>query len=255
MQAKRGYGWIKETPRSSDRRWVNPRLFSAAEPLPELVDLEPRFPPVYDQLQLNSCTGNSVAGVIEFDSIAQGLGSVVPSRLFAYYNGRALEGAANVDGGAQIADVVAGVGQYGIVPESEWPYDPDQVNIQPPAACYTDAAKHVVLDSSRVDQDAGDLEACLADGHPFVFGFVVHSSFESQEVAQSGIVPMPGWFLDPVVGGHAVVVVGYDHAKQLFKVRNSWGQNWGQAGYCYFPYAYLLNQNLSSDFWRILKVQ
>ena len=83
-----------------------------------------------------------------------------------------------------------------------------------------------------------------------MFGFTVYESFESQEVAKTGVVPMPAPG-EQVVGGHAVLAVGYDDSAQTFMVRNSWGTGWGQAGYFTMPYAYLTTRGLSSDFWTI----
>jgi len=98
------------------------------------------------------------------------------------------------------------------------------------------------------------MKACLAAGNPFVFGFTVYDSFETQEVANTGVVPMPGRN-ESVLGGHAVTCVGYDDSTQRFIVRNSWGTSWGQAGYFTMPYAYLLDDNLSDDFWVISLVE
>ena len=94
------------------------------------------------------------------------------------------------------------------------------------------------------------MKGCLASGYPFVFGFTVYQSFESQTVARSGHAPMPMWGERPI-GGHAVMAVGYDDANEWFLVRNSWGKNWGMNGYFTLPYAYLIQPGLSSDFWTI----
>jgi C1A family cysteine protease len=94
------------------------------------------------------------------------------------------------------------------------------------------------------------MKACLASGYPFIFGFTVYDSFESDAVAKTGIVPMPSK-TELVLGGHAVMAVGYDDSKKWFIVRNSWGEDWGDKGYFYIPYDYLTNKNLASDFWTI----
>ena len=105
-----------------------------------------------------------------------------------------------------------------------------------------------------VPQQITQLQACLATGTPFVFGFSVYDSFESGEVASTGIVNMPGP-KEKQVGGHAVVAVGYDNATQRFTVRNSWGRSWGQKGYYTMPYAYVTSAQLAQDFWAIYAVE
>ncbi len=96
------------------------------------------------------------------------------------------------------------------------------------------------------------MKGCLASGYPFVFGFSVYESFESDDVTKTGIVPMPGpASKDGFLGGHAVLAVGYDDSQSRFIVRNSWGDKWGNKGYFTMPYAYLLDENLSDDFWTV----
>jgi C1A family cysteine protease len=98
------------------------------------------------------------------------------------------------------------------------------------------------------------MKGCLASGYPFVFGFSVYESFESQEVKQTGRVPMPSPN-EQLLGGHAVLAVGYDDSQRRFIVRNSWGKDWGMQGYFTIPYAYLLDDNLADDFWTIRQVE
>jgi C1A family cysteine protease len=107
---------------------------------------------------------------------------------------------------------------------------------------------------ARVVQTLNQMKGCLASGYPFVFGFTVYESFENQQVAQTGHAPMPTPN-EQVLGGHAVMAVGYEDAHHWFIVRNSWGTGWGMQGYFTLPYAYLLDTNLSSDFWTIRIVQ
>jgi C1A family cysteine protease len=173
-----------------------------------------------------------------------------PSRLFIYYNERVIEGTVNSDSGAQIRDGIKVVVKEGDCPESEWPYNIAKFTNKPSASCYKDARKHRAVQYQRLVQNANQLKGCLASGYPFVYGFTVYDSFESQQVAKTGIVPMPAPG-EQVLGGHAVVAVGYDDSQQRFIVRNSWGTTWGMKGYFSVPYAYLTDANLSSDFWTV----
>lgn len=218
--------------------------------IPPSKDLRPQDSPIYDQGQLGSCTGNATAGAIQFARRLEGLPDLVPSRLFLYFNGRALEGTTKIDAGAEIRDVVKGAIKPGVCPETEWPYDISQFATQPPPLAYSDATQDHVIRYSVVHQSMTGMKTCLALGFPFIFGFTVYSSFESDEVASTGIVPMPGQN-EQVIGGHAVMAVGYDDVTQTMIVRNSWGTYWGDKGYFHMPYAYIRNPNLASDFWMI----
>jgi len=208
---------------------------------------------VYDQSSLGSCTAQAIAAAIEFDRKKQGLPDFIPSRLFVYYNERVMEHTVYSDAGAQIRDGIKSVAKIGVCSENEWPYDIAQFATRPPAQCYTDALKDRALFYQRVQRDLTQMKACLASGNVFVFGFSVYSSFESQDVAGRGIVPMP-LPNEQLLGGHAVVAVGFDDAKQRFTCRNSWSDQWGIKGYFEMPYAYLMNSQLSSDFWVIKTV-
>jgi C1A family cysteine protease len=219
--------------------------------LPPKVDLRPHCPPPYDQGQLGSCTGNAIAGAVQFEREKQHLTpDFVPSRLFIYYGERVIEGTVGTDSGAQIRDGIKVVAQQGVPPETDWPYDITKFAQKPPPKAFTDALKDKAVSYSRLTQSLSQMKGCLASGYPFVFGFTVYDSFESQQVAQSGVVPMPAAG-ESVLGGHAVMAVGYDDSQQRFIVRNSWGANWGMKGYFTMPYAYLTEQNLSSDFWTV----
>jgi C1A family cysteine protease len=221
--------------------------------LPPSVDLRSECPPIYDQGQLGSCTANAIGGAIEFDQRKQGTTEFVPSRLFIYYNERTIEGTVSQDSGAQIRDGIKSVATLGAPPEQDWPYDITKFAQQPPPNAFADAKQDIVSSYSRVPQLLIQMQGCLASGYPFVFGFTVYDSFESDAVAQTGNVPMPGSG-ENVQGGHAVVAVGYDNSRRVFIVRNSWGPSWGAKGYCFMPYEYLLTPNLASDFWTIRSV-
>jgi C1A family cysteine protease len=174
----------------------------------------------------------------------------MPSRLFIYYNERAMEGTVNEDSGAQIRDGIKSVAKQGDCPEDLWPYDITKFAVKPPQQCYQQALKFKAVLYQRLSQISNQLKGCLASGYPFVFGFTVYESFESQQVAQTGHAPMPAP-TEASIGGHAVIAVGYDDSQNWFIVRNSWGVGWGMKGYFTLPYAYLIDPNLASDFWII----
>jgi C1A family cysteine protease len=242
------YGWIPDLPDRRDHLYAVPSTILLK--LPPMVDLRPQCPPVYDQGQLGSCTANAIAAAIEFERMKQGLQDFIPSRLFIYYDERAMEGTIASDSGAQIRDGIKSVAKQGACPESEWPYDISKFAVQPASQCYQDALKDRAVQYSRVARNLDQMKGCLASGYPFVLGFTVYPSFESPEVAQSGIAPMPQPGEAPI-GGHAVLAAGYDDGQQRFIVRNSWGTGWGMAGYFTLPYGYLTDRGLSSDFWTI----
>ena len=247
------YGWIPDLPDQRDYQYTAP--VAVIGELPPSVDLTPACPAVYDQGQLGSCTANAIAGAIEFDMMKQNLPQIyIPSRLFIYYNERAIEGTINSDSGAQIRDGMKSVGTQGDCSEDMWPYIIANFQEQPSQDCYQDALQHRAILYQRLNRNLDDMKACLASGYPFVFGFTVYESFESQQVAQTGHAPMPQKG-EQVKGGHAVLAVGYDDDNQWFIVRNSCGTNWGMQGYFTLPYAYFTSRNLSSDFWTVRLVQ
>ena len=242
------YGWVPDLPDQRDHLYAAPAQTLAT--LPPSADLQAGCPPVYDQGQLGSCTANAIGAAIEFDRLKQSLPDFMPSRLFIYYNERAIEGTVSSDSGAQIRDGIKTVAKQGACPETDWPYDITKFAQKPPALAYQDGKLDRAVSYQRLVQILPQMKGCLASGYPFVFGFTVYESFESTAVAQSGHAPMPGAG-EQQIGGHAVMAVGYDDANQWFLVRNSWGTGWGMAGYFTLPYAYLTQSSLAADFWTI----
>lgn len=246
MRKTSRYGWQPDLPDHRDVPFT-PRTAV----LPSKVDLRgPLMPEIYDQGQLGSCTANAIAGAVEFTQRKENLPDFMPSRLFIYYNERVIEGTVSQDSGAQIRDGIKSVAKVGVCPETEWPYKISRFKTKPKPLCYMDAKQHEAMIYLRVSNLLSSMKHCLAHGFPFVAGFTVYEGFESQEVADTGILEMPR-NSEQVVGGHAILVVGYDDSRKRFLIRNSWGINWGQHGYFTMPYAYLMDSNLSDDFWTI----
>jgi C1A family cysteine protease len=248
-----GYGWNRDLPDGRDFMYGAPA--EVVRQLPESVDLRQGCPPVYDQGQLGSCTANAIGGALEFAQIKEKKANpFTPSRLFIYYNERVIEHTVDSDSGAQIRDGVKSVHKLGAPPETDWPYDINQFATKPPEHAYTDAKYYQAILYQRVTPTLGQLKGCLASGYPFVFGFTVYESFESQEMANTGHLGMPQTG-EKQLGGHAVLAVGYQDSSQTFIVRNSWGADWGIKGYFTMPYPYLLQDTLASDFWTIRSVE
>jgi len=252
MTMERKFGWKRQLPDYKDYQLS----LSEAEVtnLPQSADLRPGCPPVYDQLTIGSCTGNAWAGIDEFVKMKQKQAYFTPSRLFIYYNERLLEGTVKTDSGAELRDGIKTLIKQGVCPETEWPYNVKKFAKKPCKKCYRDALKNEVIQYLAVTQIENQLKGCLAAGYPYVFGFTVYSSFMADQVAQTGIMPMPG-ANDSVLGGHAVMAAGYSDADKWYIIRNSWGENWGDKGYFYMPYDYMHNNNLCADFWTIRSVE
>jgi C1A family cysteine protease len=174
--------------------------------------------------------------------------------LFVYYNERMIEGTVNQDSGAFIRDGIKSLAKLGVCTEERWPYKINRFTKKPGLACYRSAKKHRILSYHRIST-VDEMRSCLAEGFPFVFGFTVYEAFESAAVAKSGVLNMPGP-KEKVMGGHAVMAVGYDNAARRFTIRNSWGTDWGQKGYFTMPYDYLdPAKNLADDFWTVRIMQ
>lgn len=257
---KRNYGWQPDIPDQRDYQYK----ITARKAVP-LVTTNNRakyvMSPVYDQGSLGSCTGNGCAAVMNFLVLngytqKQTIKSPVPfSRLFIYYNERVMEGTVNQDAGAQIRDGVKSIANLGVCPESVVPYEVNKFAKKPSAAAYKKALSFTALSYTRLDNTKIEqLVDCLSKGFPFVFGFTVYDSFESDKVAKTGIVPMPKK-TEKVLGGHCVYCIDYDAIKKGFWCVNSWGEGWGQKGIFFMPQAYLTNTNLADDFWMIQVVK
>lgn len=251
------YGYVPDLPDHRDLIF-NPGL----ERIADAVDLRSGMPPVYDQGDIGSCTAHAIIAAFQFEEWRQNPApaadywkmAFMGSRLFLYYNERAMEGTTASDSGAMIRDGIKSVVNQGLCSESDCPYDPANFAVPPGASLYQSAQAHQAIEYRRIDASARAMMRCLSRGLPFCFGFSVYESFESEEVAKTGIVPMPGPG-EAMVGGHAVLAVGYDQMDQTVIVRNSWGPDWGQAGYFTLPFSYMVSPDLCDDRWCISRVE
>ena len=241
------FGWVPDLPDHRDKLYSS--IAAPPKKLPSKVDLRAGCSPVEDQGALGSCTANALVGNLEFLEKKAGHTVTDLSRLFIYYNERAMEGTINEDAGAAIRDGIKSLVKLGVCNEENWQYIITKFQQKPSATCYKQAADHQVNSYHRI-LSLQEMQQCLAEGYPFVFGFTVYTAFESDSVAKSGRLnlPKPG---EKVLGGHAVCAVGYDDSTKRVLVRNSWGADWGKGGYFTMPYAYISDNNLADDFWTI----
>ena len=218
---------------------------------PNIVDLRAFCSPIENQGSLGSCTGQAIAGAIELLNKRNRKPTDV-SRLFIYYYERLLLGTVNYDSGAYIRDGIKATNHYGASLESYWPYDIRKFKQEPISEAKTDALQRKVTRYERVNDFNGCIDA-LSNGYPVVMGFRVYDSFMSKNVSKTGIMPYPNTKRERLLGGHAVLLVGYNKSKKVFIARNSWGTNWGDKGYFYMPFD-IVKPNMSSDYWIIKSV-
>lgn len=244
-QVKRTYGWKKQQHDPRDN------FFGVQAPVavPSSFRLSEGMPEIWDQGQTSSCTAHAASAAYEYELAQQHLPDFMPSRLFLYYNERLAEGTTSQDGGATIRDSVKALAKYGTLPENYWPFN-ESMREKPTDSDYALAIKNIITSYSAVPQALQSLKTAIFQHHPVIFGFLVYESFESPEVARSGIQPMPA-ANEQCLGGHAVLCCGWSDSKQAFLIRNSWGEDWGQSGYFWMPYEYITNTHLASDFWII----
>lgn len=253
LKAPKKYGWKRDLP---DQRDHVVKFNVSKTSLPEKVDLRDKCPPIYSQGSLGSCTSQAIAAAFLFDETLQQLADPFqPSRLYIYYNERMIEGSTDHDAGAAIRDGIKSINRWGVCHEKMWPYDITKFTNRPPDQCYVDAMNHRAISYHRLRQKRVQLKKALNRGYPVIFGISVYESLEDPEVARTGNVPMPQ-STEKLLGGHAILLVGYDDSTQTWLFRNSWGTDWGDQGYGTLPYQYLDSKNmLASDFWILRKVE
>lgn len=281
MSTQHSYGYIKDT---TDERDFQFKAVQKVEQLPPNVDMRKFCSPVRDQDRLGACTGFAIgSGLREFLMLKNlpipippsaeqtGCLQVIlskiggknllrhdPSRyttlspLFLYYQERLLEGTISEDGGAEMRTGLKAIKDIGISPEEHHPYIPQNFMLPPNADAYADASMFKISVYSRLI-GLNSMKSCLAIGGGIVIGFYVYESFESNDLALTGKMPMPK-DKEEILGGHAVFVCGYyDDASWpgggYLIVKNSWGTGWGDQGYFYMPYEFAKSRLNVPDVW------
>jgi C1A family cysteine protease len=251
------FNWKPDLPDARDH--IFEKLNTIPATLPPSIDLRSHCPPVLDQGQIGSCTGNAIAGIIGYYDNTHSKAGITVSRLFIYYQERVYEGTTYYDAGAYIRDGIKACNQYGAPLETTWPYLSNKVTTRPSTVAYTDAARRKVTSYQRITTQAAGIRASINAGFPVVIGFTVYESFETGtwwQPSGTGFMPYPNVNTEQVLGGHAVAIVGYNDTLNggSFIVRNSWGTGWGKSGYFYMPYSVINNASMSSDFWSVTAV-
>lgn len=215
--------------------------------LPNAIDMRSNMPPIGDQGSLGSCTGFALCGLLGYLKK-----KMLFSPLFLYYCEREMINTINSDSGAYLEDGLKVLNYTGVCLESMWPYNSKRFNEKPTTNCYLQASSYKALQVKTIPETLNDFKSCLAKGFPMVFGFAVFKSYESPIVTKTGVIPYPKKN-EEMLGGHAAMLVGYDDRKQCFILRNSWGTKWGIKGYGFIPYKYILDQNLTTSYYTIMK--
>lgn len=220
--------------------------------LPEQVDFRSWCSPVENQGTLGSCTANAAVGALEYLRSRRNYDPCDYSRLFVYFNTRRLRGDTTNDSGAMIAECMAALLAYGAPPEQIWPYsDTDRWMEQPAAVIYEKAKIDMALQYSQLRGDAAILSA-LAQGFPVCFGiFLPEKAYASaSQSGQIAYLSASDWQAQ-TVGGHAMLLVGYDLLRNHYIVRNSWGGDYGDQGYLYISFDLMQRAGHPDSFWAL----
>ena len=207
------------------------------------------MPPVRNQGTLGACTAFAVTASYEHCAIKENLTDFAPSQLYVYWNERSLSGTTDSDSGSSIRNSIKTAAKFGVAANTLWPYITNKYTVKPPLTCYQFGARHKVLAYYKLQKNVEQIKKAISLEHTVNFGFTVTESFET--TGADGIMPAPS---RKVLGGHAVVICGYDDAKRQFTIQNSWGKDWGDRGFFYMPYDFAVSK-YCSDFWMITFIQ
>ena len=213
---------------------------------------------VYDQGRIGSCTANAIASAYNIMNIIKNRRTIYLSRLFIYYNERAFIGKIEEDSGAYIKDGFKSMQKEGACLEKHWPYIESKFAKRPDPFCYHEARNHRTnIYNPPIDPRTMvmSMKLCISMKMPVVIGVLVYESFVTDEVSKTGYIPIPNTQTEKLIGGHAVLCVGYNDETQHFTFLNSWSNSFGNQGYGYKPYQFVGNNDLCNDCHSFLNVE
>ena len=224
-------------------------LFSQYEPkpsntLPKSADLKKYFSPIKNQGKQGACSSFSLTSVFEYFLNNETHNKDDMSEAYVYYNAREIQGDTSIDEGANLYNVIRGMADKGVCLEELCPYDSNVFDKRPSDEAYEDGKEHTVTTAKSIPVSVETVKSAINDGYPVVGCFRV---FESLQENTSGYIPMPSDYerSHEEEKFHAMVICGYNDKHGHFIVRNSWGTDFGDNGYCYLPYSYLRDSDLT----------
>ncbi|UJR21067.1 hypothetical protein I4U23_024167 [Adineta vaga] len=233
------------------------------KPLSSRIDLRRWMTPIEHQQDMNTCCANAFAGVCEYLIKLNTGRHFDVSRLFIYYNAQIMEQRTIhvQDSGSEPKDVALGIRKYGVCDERTWPYEHRLLNQEPSSRAYDEASKYTVI-LLKIPFGIEPILRCLHNRLPIVISIKMVQDAGRDVQDNGGVLSIPArdnTFIGRTVS-HAVLIVGYDLKRQVFLVRNSWGDGWGYDGYFRIPFDYLKDSRLthSTDvyegLWTIQKI-
>ena len=228
---------------------------------PESHSLRPHVKKIYDQGKLGACVAHSMAEAIrlvmshknsKLSWYQSSQPEFEPSRLYIYWNARIQDrDPYTEDSGCTNLSACLATERFKVAPEELWDYDEELYQIQPDIAAFKRAAEFKNFHYSKVERSIDAFKSALYAGHPIMVGVVVYETFLH---ATNGDVPMPSE-KDKIKGGHSILLIGYDDKKKRFTFVNHWSGLWGDSGFGSLPYDYILNEDISGDFFSVEKLE
>lgn len=221
------------------QRIENPtyKYFKIMDELPTSVNLRSLCAPIYNQGTFESSAVNAFVSAFNFDN-----NGFIGSRLFLYYNDKM------TDKQSSMHSCACALYTHGLCSEQIWPYAQEKQNTLPPISAYENAKFNQIskYDPMNVIYDLQNIKMCLVSKIPICVGICVYDSFDKNK---TGHIKMPNLTSEKLLGGHAIMLVGYNDQLQTFIFANSFGQGWGQNGFGTIPYEYIMNENMTTDLW------